>query len=108
MRNRAEKDIKTLLKEWWHCLGIIGGLEEIGGLEAVAQPLREQDAHTMAALEPLDDLEKTILLHRYRDRRKWREVADLVGYSEKHTIRLHRQALAKLESTAQGGRFGRK
>lgn len=39
MTNRTEKDIKTLLKEWWHCLGIIGDLKEIGGLEAVAQPL---------------------------------------------------------------------
>ena len=53
-------------------------------------------------IERIDDgLYRTLLTERYINNKNWENVADILGYDERHTLRLHNDALREFDRCNQ-------
>ena len=72
--------------------------------QAAEDALRETAEQIAEAMACLSSTEKQILQLRYMELlpggrlRRWEDIAGLVGYSVPHVLRLHRQAMRRIEN----------
>lgn len=62
------------------------------------EELREQRQPILDLIRKLDNpTHRQLLLEHYQNSKRWKEVADLLGYSLANTYRLHKKAIQYLE-----------
>lgn len=93
-------DLKKKLSDLKPIVGMIKVLEKFPEYDSKERELLiiERDS-LLDLIKKLDDpIQEQILIERYQNGKRWKEIAKIVGYSEKYLFRLHNEAMDKLKS----------